>query len=128
MVCHKLAVEKRKPAISHTGHKGCKRHFGCICHAREHAFPKKGAAHGQAVKAANQFVIHPAFYTMRHAALMKLQKSIFYIAVDPCFIAAGGHFSTFPDNLWKGCVACQNKPVLPYCFCKGLGQMEIFQR
>jgi hypothetical protein len=114
MIGHELAIEQLKSAKPHPRHQPGQRHFGGIGRAAEHALAKKGAAHGKAIKPADQLPALPALHAMRHAALVQNGKGMFDIGVDPCLMPVSSHLGTFVDHLRKGPVGGDLKPILPY--------------
>jgi hypothetical protein len=67
MIGHELAIEQFKAARFHPRNQPCQRDFGSIGRTAEHALAKKGAAHRQPVKTADQLPIQPTFHAMRMA-------------------------------------------------------------
>jgi hypothetical protein len=61
MFRHELAVEQPVPAHLHPRHQPGQRHLRGIGAEREHALAEEGAAELHSIKAADQFLLMPAF-------------------------------------------------------------------
>ncbi len=118
MIGHKLAVEQFKTANFHSGYQICERNLRRIGCTRKHAFAKKGASHGKAVKPAHQFVTVPTFDAMRQAPGIQCNECGFDICIDPRVIAVGSNRSACINYLIKARIGGNAKPALAKCFCQ----------
>lgn len=128
MFGHELAVEQGKTTQLHPRNQPGHRHFGRVGRAREHAFAEKSLPHRQPVKPADHPARHPAFDAMRQPQMVKPQKCVFDIGVDPGFLPAFGAFRTQADHARKVAVASHNKTVLPYGFGERFRDVKAIER
>lgn len=116
MIGHELAVEQLKSAKLQPRHKPGECHLRSIGRAAEHAFTKIGAAHGEAVKPADQLAVEPAFHAMCLPLGMESYEGRFDIGVDPCFTTAVGRLGAFFDDGLESQIAGHAEPFVPYRF------------
>jgi hypothetical protein len=56
-----LAVEQLRARTAQRGHQPCERNLGCIGYTAEHRFAAKHAIEADAIEAADQLAVVPAF-------------------------------------------------------------------
>ena len=120
MVSHELTIEQFKTADFHSRHQPRQRHFRRIGYSRKHAFAKKRAAHGKAIKTAHEFALAPTFHAVRQTLGVQRAKRRLYIGVDPRLVTVRRNRRAGVDHLRKCGIGGDAKPVLSYRFCQRL--------
>ena len=102
MVGHELAVEKLEAADAQPRHQPGQRHLGGIGPQREHALAEEGAAERDAVKAADQLLVLPAFDRVGVAEPVEQIVALLDLAVDPGLLALGAMVDDGGEDLVVG--------------------------
>ena len=83
MIGHELAIEQFEPADAKASDEPRQRDLGRVGAGAEHRFAEKGAAEADAIEAADQFAIVPAFDRMSLAGSVETERGALDIGVDP---------------------------------------------
>ena len=124
MIGHELAIEQGEAAGFEPRHQPGERDLRGIGAQREHAFPEKGTAERDAVKAADEIAVLPAFHRMGVAEPMKRAVTFLDLGIDPGFLPLGA----MADNVTKGAIRGHLKPVLAHRLAQRMGEAERVER
>jgi hypothetical protein len=89
VIGHELAVEQAIAADDQSCDQPGERHFRRIGTKRKHALAKESCAEFDAIEAADQPILHPAFDAMRVPKLVQMDIALLDLLVDPGLGARG---------------------------------------
>src|ERR1039458_6902079 len=106
---HHLNVEQQKPMLPQMLDQMIKRHFGCVVGAMEHGFTREQTAKGQAIDAAHQFSVLPAFNAVSMTLLVQKGVCLDEFFGDPGTSPFGAGRGTCLHHGLKSLVNCDFK-------------------
>ena len=125
---HELAVEQAKAALDQPRHEMDQRDLGRIALAAEHALAEERRADRDAIEAADQLALAPAFDAVRMAAREQLAVERQDRLVDPALGMAGPRLGAGPHHAGEIGVGADLEDVLPHGARQTLGQVEAVER
>ena len=110
----KLRIEQSVTAEPQPRHEMDERHLAGVGDPAEHALAKEGGAERDAVEAADQLALVPAFDAMRRAALEQPGIELQNLVVDPGIGPLIAGFGTAAHDRLESGVAADRERVLPH--------------
>src|SRR5256885_16904924 len=119
-----LRVEQRKFPRAQMLHQSDQRDLRGIGYAMKHRFAKEGAADGNSVKSASEFVVAPGFNRVRMSELVQAFEAFDDLVIDPGVFPFGARANHFA----KPTVDLDFEELLSSDASQRVRDMEVFQR
>ncbi len=122
-----LDIEQFEAPLSEVLHEVKEGHFGGIADAMEHGFACEEASDGNAIDAADELFLLPAFDAVSVTAFMQLSVTGEELGGDPCSAASRGGRGAALHDVGKGLVPCDGKGFLAKHTGEASGNMKLVE-